>query len=198
MTATTIARADAALLGWLDYAARCDSSHDDAIDEFVRYGERLVAAGYAVGECDIRAAAAWRALAARGVDLIGPAFGLTDIARPSGKRREARRRDLGCRLYAGNVAVPTPVRRRGSPAWRSWKRDACAWAREEDTRRVAAQERFAAERVRLRLELLWAAPVAGVGAPLPGGARHSHRGAHPAERTPRASPADRARGRFAG
>jgi hypothetical protein len=156
MTATTIASADAALLGWLGYAQRCDMSDDDCVAGFLRSGHALFGTGYAVGESNLRAAAAWRRLAGRGVSLIGPAFDPTDTIKVWTDRRAARRDELGCRLHAGDTAAPAPVRRTGSPAWREWKRDASAWARDEDDRLAAAQARFAAERVRLGLEALWA------------------------------------------
>ncbi|HEY5196989.1 MAG TPA: hypothetical protein VIJ51_08170 [Solirubrobacteraceae bacterium] len=170
MTTTMIHPADAALLGWLGYAGRCDSSHDDSLDGFLRHGEALFGAGHVIGDSNLRAAEVWRALAGRGVSLIGASFDPTGTIKVWGPRHAGRRRDLGCRLYAGEPPTPATVSRPGSPAWSRWKRDASAWARQEVKRTAAAQSRFAAERLRLQLEMLWAAPASPVDQPPASGA----------------------------
>jgi hypothetical protein len=79
-----------------------------------------------------------------------------------GPRQGPRRRDLGRRLHAGEAPSPAIPHRTGSSAWSRWRREASAWAWDEDKRRAAAQTAFAAERLRLQLELVWMGPTSPV------------------------------------
>jgi hypothetical protein len=162
MTATTIHPADAALLGWLGHADQCDSAPGASLDGFLRHGAALFGAGHVVGESNRRLAEIWRNLANRGVSLIGPSFDPTNTMKVWGTRQGARRRDLGCRLHGGEAPSPAVAPRTGSSAWSRWRREASAWAWDEDKRRAAAQTAFAAERLRLQLELVWMGPASPV------------------------------------
>jgi hypothetical protein len=52
-----------------------------------------------------------------------------------------------------------------STAWLNWK-EAADWVHEQEKRRAAEQQRFAADRLRLELEALWQLPTRTVSRPL--------------------------------
>jgi hypothetical protein len=161
---SNLAAADAALLGWLEFAARHDQMDAESIDAFIDHGRLLCSGGGGRRRIEGRLVDEWRVLAARGVDLIGPAFDPENTMKVWGPRRKHRLQELGRRLLESDGVPPDPTGK-GTPAWWTWKRQAADWAREEDHWRRDARRRFAGERIRLGLEAAWAEPAGGPESP---------------------------------
>jgi hypothetical protein len=159
-----VSQADAALIGWLRYALPRAGDDMPALRRFIARGQELSCAP----RSDVLAGAQldeWRQLARRGVALIGRAFDPSNETRAWAPRQTGRRAALGVRLYADpSFRLPGAPQTR-LPSWDAWVRDLLVWKRERDARFADDQRRFAAERTRLRLESLWAAPGAGPAAP---------------------------------
>ena len=153
-----LAAADAALLGWLAYAARHDSEAAVSIDAFLDHGRLLCGGGHGQRRIEGPLVDEWRELAGRGAALIGPAFDPHNRMKVWRARQERRRRELGRSLFESGGPGPDPGAA-GDPAWWTWKRRAADWAREQDHWREDARRRFARERVRLDLETTWAEPT---------------------------------------
>jgi hypothetical protein len=111
------------------------------------------------------------------MDHIGPCFDPTDRMGLGGDEHGTDGDEAGRRFFVDDGVTPAGTHvtglpgprqepaayQRQAPACWSAKREAADWSREHDAGLLAREERFAAERARLRLEVLFAANTHTIG-----------------------------------